>query len=147
LVAQQVGFQAELVGVGQMLVMAAAAGRVMWAFGGDAFGGGFDDFEQFGTGEVFALFDDAGADDFAGQGKGDKDGASIVASDGFAAVGLGGQGELDGFWGHGVLINITLRCCIAAAHSLLAITEKWLCVGVYAPTHNHFSRLSSNFAL
>jgi hypothetical protein len=52
------------------------------------------------------------------------------------------------FWGLITEIpNIAAQGCISAAHLLPEITEKWLCVGAYAPTHNHFSGFYWNFAL
>ena len=69
--------------------MSAARLNTLW--------GGFNNFYKLGAGEVFAVFNDAGADDLAWQAKRDKYSAAFVASHGFAAVGEGGEGELDGF--------------------------------------------------
>ena len=66
-------FPRELFGVGEVLVLAAAAAGEERAGGGDAVGRGREDGDEVGLGKIFLVAEDAGADAFAGEREGDHD--------------------------------------------------------------------------
>ncbi len=82
---------------------AAAAVAGPGAVGGDAFGGGFQDFNGAGEGKVLFLFIDSGADGFVGQGVIHKYDEAVVPGEGLAAVDnfFGAEGEFEGGFFHG----------------------------------------------
>lgn len=77
LLGQDGGFDFELEGIGEVLVVATAAVGEMGAARGNALGGGLEHFEQFGPGVAAALFGQPQAQALAGEGKGDEDGLPI----------------------------------------------------------------------
>jgi hypothetical protein len=101
-VADLVVFEEELGGVGEVLVLAAAAIAEVGAGRLDAVGGGAEDFEDAGAGVVFLHLGQFDAELFAGGGEGDEHDELVDATDGIAAVGDGVDGEFDLLaWGVG----------------------------------------------
>lgn len=88
-------FPFELCGVGEVLVLAAAALGEEWAEWGGAVWGGLEDFEEVGVGAVFVVAVDASADAFAWEAEGGKDDPAVVAGDALTEVGEGVDGEFD----------------------------------------------------
>jgi len=80
-------FEAELFIVGNVLVLAAAAGREVRAEGGGAVRGSGEDGERFGEEEALLALDDARADMLAGEDERDEYDTAICAADAVAAEG------------------------------------------------------------
>ncbi len=103
-------FPGELLGVGEVLVLAAAAAGEERADRFDAVGRGDEDGEQVGLGEVLMVAKDAGAHAFAGEGEGHHDdparggiGRMGHATDADAEVGEGAYLQLElGVVGEGI---------------------------------------------
>ena len=88
-------FPDELFGVGEVLVLAAAAVGEERALRGDAVRGWDEDCDEIGLAEVFVVAVDPGADGFAGEGEGDEDDPAVDAAEALAHVRQGGDFEVD----------------------------------------------------
>lgn len=101
------GFPGELGVVVEVLILAAAAFAKERAAGFGAFGRGLEDFEQIGSRVVLVVAEDADADFFAGEAKGDEDDPVLAlgsvgvviwnrdAGDAIAEVGEGIDGDFE----------------------------------------------------
>ena len=81
----------QLGGVGEVLILAAAALAKEGAARLDAVGRGAEDGGEVALAEVFVVPVDAGADEFAGQGKGDHDDPAVETTEALPHVGEGGD--------------------------------------------------------
>jgi hypothetical protein len=88
-------FDAELFRVIKMLVLTASALTEVGAAGTDPAGGGFQDAEESGAGELFFDLSDFGFDDLTGDDEGDEDDQRLVSGNALAAEGEVFDGELE----------------------------------------------------
>ncbi len=111
LVTQNVCFGELLFFVRQVLVVASAALSEVFAFGGDAVWGGFEDFKNLAAGEVLFFLGQLNPNGFAGQAEGNEDGATACpcgvgeTSHCFAAIGEFFEGDFVLRGGHAWIIR------------------------------------------
>lgn len=106
LVTQNVCFGELLFFVRQVLVVASAALSEVFAFGGDAVWGGFEDFKNLAAGKVLFFLGQLNPNGFAGQAEGNEDGATVgETSHCFAAIGEFFEGDFVLRGGHAWIIR------------------------------------------